>query len=170
MNVNDISGAANKYWSQLKICLQKSATSTLGYSSRKCASWVSEATIQLSEKSAKARILGDPDYRAVRRITTTAARWDRNRYWNDMALRMETVLPSPQTITREGVSEMVRYINGVPIRAVKNRLRRWKEFFEAKLNHDAPSIIPNITDLPVELYVCNCEPLTEEEILSVIHN
>ncbi|VDN59951.1 unnamed protein product [Dracunculus medinensis] len=64
MNVNDISGTANEYWSQLKTCLQKSGTSTLGYS-RKCARWVPEATVQLSEKAAKVRISGDySDYRA----------------------------------------------------------------------------------------------------------
>ncbi|VDN51657.1 unnamed protein product [Dracunculus medinensis] len=37
-----------------------------------------------------------------------------------------------------------------------------------KPNLTMPSVVPNITDLPVEPYVCNCEPPTEKEILSVI--
>ncbi|VDN59542.1 unnamed protein product [Dracunculus medinensis] len=73
------------------------------------------------------------------------------------------------TIIRTTISEMVRDINGVPIKTVKDRLRRWKEFFEGKLNHGPPFIVQNITDLPVEPYVCNCKPPTEEEITSVIH-
>ncbi|VDN57595.1 unnamed protein product [Dracunculus medinensis] len=69
------------------------------------------------------------------------------------------------TVTQsEGVSEMIRDINGVPIKAVKDRLRRRKEFFEAKHNYDAPSVVPNTIDLPIEPYFCNCEPPTEEEI------
>ncbi|VDN53945.1 unnamed protein product [Dracunculus medinensis] len=64
---------------------------------------------------------------------------------------------------------MYRDINGAPIKAIKDRVRRWKEFFEAKLNHDASSVVPNITDSPVEPYVCSCEPPTENEIVSVIH-
>ncbi|VDN59936.1 unnamed protein product [Dracunculus medinensis] len=64
---------------------------------------------------------------------------------------------------------MIRDINGVPIKDVYDRLRKGKEFFEAKLNHDALSIVPNITDSPVEPYVCNCVLQTEEEIISIIH-
>ncbi|VDN52200.1 unnamed protein product [Dracunculus medinensis] len=39
-----------------------------------------------------------------------------------------------------------------------------------KFNHDALSVVPNITDSPVEPYVRNCGPPTqEEEMISVIH-
>ncbi|VDN53510.1 unnamed protein product [Dracunculus medinensis] len=67
------------------------------------------------------------------------------------------------------ISEMVRDSNGVLIKSIKDRLIRWKEFFEAKLNHEAPSVAPDIADTFPEAYVCNCEPPTEEEIISVIH-
>ncbi|VDN50495.1 unnamed protein product [Dracunculus medinensis] len=55
--------------------------------------------------------------------------------------------------------------NGVLIKNIKNRLIRWKEFFEAKLNHE--SIAPNVTDTFAEAYAC--EPPTEEKIISIIH-
>ncbi|VDN51913.1 unnamed protein product [Dracunculus medinensis] len=64
---------------------------------------------------------------------------------------------------------MIWDITGMPIKAVKDRLKRWKEFFEAKFNHYAPSVVPNMTDSSVQPYVCNCEPPTKEEIISVIH-
>ncbi|VDN50549.1 unnamed protein product [Dracunculus medinensis] len=34
----------------------------------------------------------------------------------------------------------------VLIKSIKDRLIRWKEFFEAKLNHEAPSVAPDIAD------------------------
>ncbi|VDN55965.1 unnamed protein product [Dracunculus medinensis] len=58
MNVSDISGTADEYCFQLT-CLQKSVTSTLGYTNRKCAIWVPEETFQLSEKATEARMSGD---------------------------------------------------------------------------------------------------------------
>ncbi|VDN50824.1 unnamed protein product [Dracunculus medinensis] len=57
------------------------------------------------------------------------------------------------TITREKVNEMKQNINGASVKGIKDRLIRWKEFFEAGLKHDAPSVVPNITDSPVEPYV-----------------
>ncbi|VDN53250.1 unnamed protein product [Dracunculus medinensis] len=62
VNINDFYGTTSEYWSKLKECPRKSATSTLGHTS-----WVSEATVQLSEKAAKARMSGDPDYRVLRK-------------------------------------------------------------------------------------------------------
>ncbi|VDN60032.1 unnamed protein product [Dracunculus medinensis] len=54
------------------------------------------------------------------------------------------LLPTSQkTSNHETISEMVRDSNGVP---VKNRLIRWKEFFEAKHNQEAPSVAPDISD------------------------
>lgn len=40
---------------------------------------------------------------------------------------------------------MVRDNNGVLLR-VKDHLIRWKEFFEIKLNHDVPSVAPDISN------------------------
>lgn len=51
------------------------------------------------------------------------------------------------TITRGTVSEMMQDSSGVPsIQATNDRLIRWKEFFEVKLNHDTPSILPGMAD------------------------
>lgn len=85
MNINDISGMADEYWS-------KDMSPKMSYfqtRKRKCASWISEATTQLSENDAKTRMLGDFDYRMLRRITTTAAKRNRNHYWSEMAFKME---------------------------------------------------------------------------------
>ncbi|VDN51632.1 unnamed protein product [Dracunculus medinensis] len=71
------------------------------------------------------------------------------------------------TMTRRTISEMVRDSNGVPVKSIKDRLIRWKEFFEIKLNHEAPSVAPDITDMFAEPYACNCDPSTEEEIIFV---
>ncbi|VDN58025.1 unnamed protein product [Dracunculus medinensis] len=73
------------------------------------------------------------------------------------------------TMTRISQRSMVRDSNCVLIKSIKDCLIRWKEFFEAKLNHEAPSIAPDIADTFAEAYACNCEPPTEEEIISVIH-
>ncbi|VDN53165.1 unnamed protein product [Dracunculus medinensis] len=43
------------------------------------------------------------------------------------------------TIIR-GVSEMIWDINGAPVKAIMDLLK-WKEFFEAKLNHDASVVL-----------------------------
>lgn len=53
-----------------------SRTSTLGHTSKKCVSWVLEATIQVSENAAKTRMSEDSDYRMIRGIATSAARGD----------------------------------------------------------------------------------------------
>ncbi|VDN53350.1 unnamed protein product [Dracunculus medinensis] len=92
MNINDISGTADEYWSQLKRLqpLKKSATSILKYTNKKC--WVSEAIVQLSvnaKLSFLTRMLRGLDNRMLQIITTIAQR-DRN-YWSDMALEMEMV-------------------------------------------------------------------------------
>ncbi|VDN54157.1 unnamed protein product [Dracunculus medinensis] len=63
---------------------------------------------------------------------------------------------------------MVRDSKGVLIKSIKDRLIKWKKFFDAKLNHGAPSVASDIADTFAEAYACNCEP-TEEEIISVIH-
>lgn len=67
MNINNISGTADKYWYQLKACF-------------KYASSMSTATVQPSEKAAKARMF--------QRITMTAIRWGTN-HWSNMASKME---------------------------------------------------------------------------------
>lgn len=55
------------------------------------------------------------------------------------------------------------------LKTIKNLLGRWKEFFEIKLNNDAPFVaFPDIADSLVVPYVCNREPPTEEEITSLI--
>lgn len=56
----------------------------------------------------------------------------------------------------------------MPVKNIKDLLIKWKEFFEAKLNDDAPSVIPDADSL-VEPYVCNWKPPTEEKIIYVIH-
>lgn len=65
INISDISGTADKYSSQIKECLRKSIISTVGYASRKYANWVLKITVQLSEKSAKARMSGNFEYRML---------------------------------------------------------------------------------------------------------
>lgn len=35
----------------------------------------------------------------------------------------------------------MRDSNNVPIKAIEDRLIKWEEFFEVKLNHDAPSVV-----------------------------
>uniref|UniRef100_A0A0N4UFM7 Calmodulin n=1 Tax=Dracunculus medinensis TaxID=318479 RepID=A0A0N4UFM7_DRAME len=120
----------------------------------------------------------DPD-QVFRRSAMKAAQRDRNHYWSDMALRIETaarlddnrklfLFLHKATITRETISEMIRDSNGVPVKSIKDRLIRWKEFFEIKLNHEAP-VAPDIADTVAGPYVCNCESPTEEEIISVIN-
>ncbi|VDN53526.1 unnamed protein product [Dracunculus medinensis] len=64
---------------------------------------------------------------------------------------------------------MIRNINGAPVKTIKNRFIRRKEFFDAKPNHDAPSVIPDITHSLVEPYVCNCELPAEKKKISIIH-
>lgn len=41
----------------------------------------------------------------------------------------------------------------MPTKAVNDRLRESKEFFKAKLEYDAPSVVTNIIDLPAKPYV-----------------
>ncbi|VDN56029.1 unnamed protein product [Dracunculus medinensis] len=108
------------------------------------ANW--DATVQLSEKAAKAQILENPDYRVLRRITTTA--------------RQKSLLEQDGLENGDG-----GFDSKAPVKAIKDRIVTWKEFFETKLIHDTLSVIPCRTDSPVEPYVCNCE----KEIISVIH-
>lgn len=49
------------------------------------------------------------------------------------------------------------------VQNIKDRLVRWKKFFEAKLNHDTPSIVNSLVEPNVY------EPLTEKKLISVIH-
>lgn len=51
------------------------------------------------------------------------------------------------------VSETIGDINGVFIKAIKDHLRRCKEFLEIKLNHDVPSVVLDIIDSPIRLQV-----------------
>ncbi|VDN52152.1 unnamed protein product [Dracunculus medinensis] len=50
------------------------------------------------------------------------------------------------TVTRGTISEMLKDSNGVPVKNIKNRLIKWKKFFEAKLNHEKLSVAPDIAD------------------------
>ncbi|VDN55258.1 unnamed protein product [Dracunculus medinensis] len=98
---------------------------------------------------------GDPDYRMLRRFATKAARRDRNHYRSDMVSRMETAV-------RLGDNrKLFRLFNATMNRGTISDM--------AKLIHEAPSVAPDITDMFAEPYACNCEPSTEEEIISVIN-
>lgn len=89
-------------------------------------SWVPEAAVQLSEKAAKVRMSGDPDYQLHRKIIAriTSAAWrDRNRY---LIKRIGNYFAFILTITWRTVSEMIRNGNGVPVKAIKDRLKDGK--------------------------------------------
>lgn len=62
--------------------------------------------------------------------------------WLSDNRKLFRLLPK-ETITRERINEMVRNINGMPVKAIKDRLIGWKEFFEARLNQAAPFVILN---------------------------
>lgn len=107
--------------------LKASAISILGYASRKCASLVSEATVQLSENGARARVPGDPGYRILRGIIMRSAG---QKLLEQYGLKMETTtrcdnrklfpLLHKTTITRETISEIVRDNNGMPVKNIKD--------------------------------------------------
>lgn len=53
---------------------------------------------------------------------------------------------------------MIRDSNGVLVKAIKDRLTRQKEFVEAKRNHDASSVVSDISNSLSEPYSCKFEP------------
>lgn len=61
---------ANEYWFQLKEYFRNLNRFTPRYTTSKYAKWVWEATAQLLEMAARARMAGDPGHRTFQRYAT----------------------------------------------------------------------------------------------------
>lgn len=146
-NISDFFRTANEYWSKIKECLRKSTIFTLVHTGRKCTSWVSGVTVQLSEKDIKPRMWGEADCPMFRRFAAKEVKQrGKNHYWSELILRMETATRlgdnkkqfrflHKATTTRGTISEMVSDSNGLLITSIKDCIIGRKKFFETKHDH-----------------------------------
>ena len=69
--------AVDAQWSAIKTIINESASEHLGKSTRRQKDWISEKTLQLSDKAKEVRLRNSPDARILRRTATRSARIER---------------------------------------------------------------------------------------------
>lgn len=57
--------------------------------------------------------------------------------------------------------------NNVPVKTIKDRIIRWKKFFDSNLNRDTPFVVLDITKSLIKSYACNREPPGEQKMFFI---
>ena len=146
--MQDESKPAITQWSKFKAVVQTAVSEHLGVTNNKKCDWISKKTMELSDQARDARLNRMPDFKALRREVSRSAREDRNKYWEDMACKLETasklnnfrqlfrLLRQVSSKPKSDFSSL-RNLAGQSIASQRGRLQRWVEHFEGLLNHSS---------------------------------
>jgi hypothetical protein len=165
----------------LKTAIQKASVEQLGYVEHRQKSWISDETIQLSNRAKEARLNNAAEFRILRRQATRSARNDRTLYWSNIAAEMERAstagdfsrlfqLIRNSSGTRHTQQPLLRDKHGDLISGHDGKMRRWVEYFEQLLNHPTTPMAFVCSDQTSSPYNINLEPPSQTEVaLSLIH-
>ena len=169
-------------WNDFKTAVLSTASERLGKRRSARRSFVSKSTLDLVEKSRRARLDGDPAARELRRRTVRALRADKEEYVRSVCGRVESHLctsdsrPAYNAIRAlrssksvSGVSS-VRAASGEVLTGESEVNSRWASFFEQLYQADSPATRLDITEPPLAADPpINCDPPTLVETQTVVN-
>jgi hypothetical protein len=172
--------SVERQWFRLKTSTKQAALSKLGTTSHRQRDWISERTITLSVQAKDARLRNSQEYRQLRREATRSARNDRNRYWAEIADKMESAANVGDfgklfrllrnASGKRHFDQTLRSSTGRLISDLDGKIVRWMEHFRQLLNRPSNRSAQMESLTPKASYSVNCAAPTEKEILEIIHH
>jgi endonuclease/exonuclease/phosphatase family metal-dependent hydrolase len=169
----------NDKWVEIKTSLSKAAKTVLGHGKKSNQDWISDRTLQLSDKRKIARSNNNHALASdLAKEVKLSARQDREAYWTTQATELESAQSRGDTkklfrlvkiIARNyspPVSGTILDKNDQAITEKTQLLGRWCEYFSELLNHNSPlqAIVQPTAPTQMIPYNINEEPPTIEEI------
>ena len=165
-------------WLVLKTAIQKAADTHLGRTNRRPKDWISTRTMILSAQAKDARLNNSPEYRHLRREASRSARDDRNAFWTEMAISMETAsnvgdfgtlyrLIRSASGSYQPLPPLIRNDSNGLIAEQDAKVQRWVDYFTAVLNRPSPPRSCSFSRATVS-YESACEPPNKEELCGIL--
>ncbi|CAH8560679.1 unnamed protein product [Dicrocoelium dendriticum] len=142
-----------QHWTCIRKALTISGQSCCGLTRRPLKSWISARSLELFErrKDIPAKSDCNERRRSANRLLKQSLRKDRETWWSERALEMETAVLSGNTrrlfqlirstgLRKPGVSEVICEVDESPITNQQRRMDRWAEHFHSQFNWPPPSI------------------------------
>ena len=165
-------------WGYLKEKVTKAAEEVLGHRKYRPNRWISNHTIQLTEK--RRNLCSGGKDRELNREVKAAVKMDKHNYWNDVASQMEhaTKVGDSKRLYQlinsakgggGGVSDTLQDSTGAVIEGAEEKVVRWEEHFSQLLNRPPPVNPLKEEDLPFSGFVNLSEEVpSRDEILKAI--
>ena len=174
-------GTPQEMWDYFKATTLSAASDVLGIRKRTRRSFVSNDTLDLIDKSRRARLDGLPEARELRRRTLRSLRADKEEYVRSICEQVEHHLWSSDSRPAfRGISALrssksvskvcsVKTSSGELLTDESEVKARWAEYFKQLYQADPPATPLDITTLPMEADPpINCDPPTLAEMQAVV--
>ncbi|CAH8463306.1 unnamed protein product [Dicrocoelium dendriticum] len=142
-----------QHWTCIRKAMTISGQSCCGLTRRPLKSWISARSLELFERRKDIPAESDCNERrrSANRLLKQSLRKDRETWWSERALEMETAALSGNTrrlfqlirstgLRKPGVSEVICEVDESPITNQQRRMDRWAEHFHSQFNWPPPSI------------------------------